>query len=423
MTNLFNTPLQTCDPDLFDIIKKEEERQKEHIDLIASENLTSLTVMQAQGSVLTNKYAEGYPGRRYYGGCEQVDCVEALAIERVKKLFNCDFANVQPHSGSQANQAVFLALLNPGDKILGMDLSAGGHLTHGHPLNLSGKWFDICSYGVDPETHLINYDTLRDIAKKEKPKLIIAGFSAYTRALDYKKFREIADEVGAYLMADMAHIAGLVAAGLHESPLPYADFVTTTTHKTLRGPRGGLILSNNKDLFKKLNSSVFPGLQGGPLMHVIAGKSVAFKLALEDSFKTYMTAVVENAKALGNSLSQQNIHLVTGGTDNHMLLLDLRSLDVTGNIAEKTLEAIGLITNKNTIPFDPQPPMITSGLRIGTPSVTTRGFSIPEMQKIATLISDVLITLSKQKELPSSQTQELLKEVKTLGASFPYYQF
>lgn len=421
MTDLFNTPLNKVDADIFEVIQKEQERQQHHIDLIASENLTSKAVMEAQGSVLTNKYAEGYPGRRYYGGCECVDDVEALAIERSKQLFQAEFSNVQPHSGSQANQAVFSALLSPGDKILGMDLASGGHLTHGHPMNLSGKWFEVCSYGVDKDTGLIDYDAVESIAKKEKPKLIIAGFSAYPRPLDYKRFRDIADQVGAFLMADMAHIAGLVATGLHENPLPYADFVTTTTHKTLRGPRGGLVLSNNKELFKKLNSSVFPGIQGGPLMHVIAGKAVAFKLALEDSFKDYMNQVVKNAQTFAHTLTQNSISLVTGGTDNHMLLLDLRALDITGNVAEKCLEQVGIITNKNTIPFDPQPPMITSGLRIGTPSITSRGFKEAETQKVATLFAQVLKDLAQTKELSNPQVNSFKKEVEKIVSPFPYY--
>lgn len=421
MTDLFHSSLNQVDTDIFTIIQKEQERQRHHIDLIASENLTSKAVMEAQGSVLTNKYAEGYPGRRYYGGCECVDEVELLAIERSKQLFQAEFSNVQPHSGSQANQAVFSALLTPGDKILGMDLASGGHLTHGHPMNLSGKWFEVCSYGVDKDTGLIDYDVVESIAKKEKPKLIIAGFSAYPRPLDYKRFRDIADQVGAFLMADMAHIAGLVATGLHENPLPYADFVTTTTHKTLRGPRGGLVLSNNKELFKKLNSSVFPGIQGGPLMHVIAGKAVAFKLALEDSFKDYMTQVVKNAQTFAHTLTQNAISLVTGGTDNHMLLLDLRTLDITGNVAEKCLDQVGVITNKNTIPFDPQPPMITSGLRIGTPSITSRGFKEAETQKVATLFAQVLKDLAQTKELATPQLEHAKKEVEKIVSLFPYY--
>ena len=422
MTNLFKSSLQTVDPDIFKLIQKEEKRQQSHIDLIASENFTSLAVMEAQGSVLTNKYAEGYPGRRYYGGCAEVDHIEQIAIDRAKTLFNCSFANVQPHSGSQANQAVFMALLNPGDKILGMDLSSGGHLTHGHPMNLSGKWFDIATYGVDPKTNLIDYDHLLEIALKEKPKLIIAGFSAYPRALDYKKFQEIAQKVNAYLLADMAHISGLVATGLHESPLPYADVVTTTTHKTLRGPRGGLILSNNPDLFKKINSSIFPGIQGGPLMHVISAKAVCFKLALEKPYTDYMDQVLKNAQSLAHSFLKNGIRLVTEGTDNHLLLLDLRSLDMTGQEAEKVLENVGIITNKNTIPFDPQPPMITSGLRIGTPSVTSRGFKEEDMTQVANIMSKTLKELSEKKELRHETLSILKSEVTDLIQSLPYYQ-
>lgn len=418
---LFSETLQAADPVISRFLDQEFERQNNHIDLIASENLTSKAVMEAQGSVLTNKYAEGYPGRRYYGGCEFVDEVEKTAIARAQELFKCDFANVQPHSGSQANQAVFLALLKPGDKILGMDLSAGGHLTHGHPLNMSGQWFDVCTYGVSKNTCLIDYDQVADIARREKPKLIIAGFSAYSRPLNYKKFREIADEVGAFLLADMAHIAGLVATGMHQSPLPYADVVTSTTHKTLRGPRGGIILSNNKDLFKKINSSLFPGIQGGPLMHVIAGKAVAFGLALKDDFKEYMRNVVANAQTLAGTLLERGFNLVTGGTENHLLMIDLRNKDVSGAEAEQVLEKLGIIVNKNTIPFDPQPPMVTSGLRLGTPSVTTRGMGAQELTKIGRLIADVIENLSVKRQLSEPELLGFEKSVTAIAQSFPFY--
>ena len=418
---LFSETLKAADPEIDGLIGEEFLRQSKHIDLIASENLTSKAVMEAQGSVLTNKYAEGYPGRRYYGGCEFVDDVERLAIDRAQKLFSCDFANVQPHSGSQANQSVFLTLLKPGDKIMGMDLVAGGHLTHGHPLNMSGKWFEVCTYGVSRETNLIDYDEVAEIARREKPKLIIAGFSAYSRPLDYKKFREIADEVGAFLLADMAHIAGLVAAGLHQSPLPYADVVTSTTHKTLRGPRGGIILSNNKDLFKKINSCTFPGIQGGPLMHVIAGKAVAFGLALQDEYISYIKKVVSNASCLAGHLLDEGLNLVTGGTDNHLLMIDLRKNDVTGAESEKALENVGIIVNKNTIPFDPQPPMITSGLRLGTPSITTRGMGKEEMKKIATLIAGVIDKLTHQKHLTDAYKAECEEAVVNIAKNFPFY--
>jgi glycine hydroxymethyltransferase len=377
------------DNELYSAMMEEKERQSINIELIASENFVSETVLEAMGSHLTNKYAEGYPGKRYYGGCEYVDKVENLARERAKKIFGADHANVQPHSGSNANFGVYFSVLKPGDKILGMDLSQGGHLTHGSPVNMSGSYFNVVFYGVNKETETIDYDEVREIAKREQPKLIVAGASAYSRFIDFKAFREIADEVGAYFMVDMAHIAGLVAAGLHPNPVEYADFVTTTTHKTLRGPRGGMILC--KDEFaQKIDKAIFPGIQGGPLMHVIAAKAVCFKEVMEDGFKAYQQQVLNNAKTLSQELSNRGFRIVSGGTDNHLMLVDLRNKNLTGKEAEKMLDEIHITTNKNTIPFDPQSPFVTSGLRIGTPAVTTRGMKEAEMVELASIIDGSL---------------------------------
>jgi len=395
--------LQKNDATIFEAIKQEQQRQLETLELIASENFVSQDVLEAMGSVMTNKYAEGYPGKRYYGGCEYVDVAEQAAIDRLKELFDVKYANVQSHSGAQANFAAFFALLEPGDKIMGMNLSHGGHLTHGSPVSVSGKWFEVVSYGVDKDTQLIDYEALEKIAKREKPKLIIAGTSAYPRTIDFKKFREIADQVGAKLMVDMAHIAGLVAAGIHPSPIPYADVVTSTTHKTLRGPRGGIILSNDEDTIKKMNKSVFPGIQGGPLMHIIAAKAVDFKEALNPAFKDYSKQVVENAKTLGEELMKHGASLVTGGTDNHLILLDLRPWDLTGKDAEALLEKAGITVNKNTIPFDPESPFVTSGVRIGTAALTTRGMRKEEMVQIAKVIADVLKSKGNAEMIASSK--------------------
>ena len=382
--------IKKADSEIADAIQAEMERQNSHLELIASENWVSKAVMAAMGSPLTNKYAEGYPGKRYYGGCQCVDVVEDLARERAKKLFGCDYANVQPHSGAQANLAVFFAMLEPGDKVMGMNLDHGGHLTHGSPVNISGKYFNIVSYGVNDEG-VIDYDKVREIAVKEKPKMIIAGASAYARTIDFKKFREIADEVGAYLMVDMAHIAGLVAAGLHPSPIPYADVTTTTTHKTLRGPRGGLILCNQKAADKfNFNKAVFPGIQGGPLEHVIAGKAVCFKEALEPEFAEYQKQIIKNAQALSKGLMDRGVKIVSGGTDNHLMLVDLRGEDVTGKELEKRLDAAHITCNKNTVPNDPRSPFVTSGVRLGTPAVTTRGLKEEDMDVIAECIALVL---------------------------------
>lgn len=379
-----------ADSEIADAIQAEMERQNSHLELIASENWVSKAVMAAMGSPLTNKYAEGYPGKRYYGGCQCVDVVEDLARERAKKLFGCDYANVQPHSGAQANLAVFFAMLEPGDKVMGMNLDHGGHLTHGSPVNISGKYFNVVSYGVNDEG-VIDYDKVREIAVKEKPKMIIAGASAYARIIDFKKFREIADEVGAYLMVDMAHIAGLVAAGLHPSPIPYADVTTTTTHKTLRGPRGGLILCNQEAADKfNFNKAVFPGIQGGPLEHVIAGKAVCFKEALEPEFAEYQKQIIKNAQALSKGLMDRGVKIVSGGTDNHLMLIDLRGEDVTGKELEKRLDAAHITCNKNTVPNDPRSPFVTSGVRLGTPAVTTRGLKEDDMDMIAECIALVL---------------------------------
>jgi glycine hydroxymethyltransferase len=409
--------LQQNDHTIFEAIEKESERQIQTLELIASENFVSDDVLEAMGSVMTNKYAEGYPGKRYYGGCEFVDVAEQVAIERLTKLFGAKYANVQPHSGAGANLAVFYSLLQPGDKVMGMNLSHGGHLTHGSPVSISGKWFEIVSYGVREDTQLIDYDELEALAKKEKPKLIIAGASAYTRTIDFARFREIADEVGAKFMVDMAHIAGLVAAGLHPSPVPYADVVTSTTHKTLRGPRGGIILTNDEEIIKKINKAVFPGLQGGPLMHIIAAKAVAFKEALEPSFKVYAQQVIDNAAILGETLKKEGVSLVSGGTDNHIVLLDLRSWDLTGKEAEKLLEEAGITVNKNTIPYDPQSPFVTSGVRMGTAALTTRGMKQEEMVKIGEVIASVLKSKGDKDVLEKAKetTQEICQ-------SFPLFQ-
>ncbi|MGL4730808.1 MAG: serine hydroxymethyltransferase [Clostridium sp.] len=380
---------QINDKEILKFINEEAQRQEDHIELIASENFVSKSVMEALGSVLTNKYAEGYPNKRYYGGCFVVDKIEDLARERMKKLFNADHANVQPHSGSQANMAVYLTILNPGDTVLGMDLSHGGHLTHGSPVNFSGKLYKFVSYGVDKNTETIDYDDVRNKALEHKPKLIVAGASAYSRVIDFKKFREIADEVGAYFMVDMAHIAGLVATGAHPSPVPYADFVTTTTHKTLRGPRGGAVLCKEQ-FAKQLDKTVFPGMQGGPLMHCIASKAVCFKEAMEDDFKIYIKQVIENSKALANELSKYGFRIVSGGTDNHVMLVDLTSKNLTGKEVENKLDEVGITVNKNTIPFETKSPFITSGIRIGTAAVTTRGFKEDDMKVVAKLINEVI---------------------------------
>lgn len=386
--------LRSVDPDIYRAIMDEKTRQDAKIELIASENFVSEAVLEAQGSVLTNKYAEGLPGRRYYGGCEHVDVAERLAIERAKVLFGADHANVQPHSGAQANQAVFFAALNPGDTVMGMSLPHGGHLTHGSPVNLSGKWFNVVPYYVDRETEQIDYDALLDLAREHKPKMIIAGASAYPRVIDFKRFREICDEVGALLMVDMAHIAGLVAANLHPNPVPYAHFVTTTTHKTLRGPRGGLILCQEQ-FAKDIDKAVFPGIQGGPLMHVIAAKAVALKEALDASFIDYQRQVIDNAQALAAALSERGFRLVSGGTDNHLILVDVKAKGLTGKEAEQALDEVGITVNKNTIPFDTESPFVTSGIRIGTPAVTTRGMKEDAMQEIAALIADTLEVASQ----------------------------
>ncbi|EHM01044.1 glycine hydroxymethyltransferase [Acetobacteraceae bacterium AT-5844] len=420
----FSAPLSEADPEIFDSIGKELVRQQDGIELIASENIVSRAVLEAQGSVLTNKYAEGYPGRRYYGGCEFVDIAESLAIERAKKLFNVGFANVQPHSGAQANQAVFFALMQPGDTFMGLDLAAGGHLTHGSPANQSGKWFKVAPYTVRQEDQIIDMDEVARIARESRPKVIVAGGSAYSRAWDFKRFREIADEVGAYFMVDMAHFAGLVAGGAHESPVPHAHVVTTTTHKTLRGPRGGMILTNDEALAKKLNSAVFPGLQGGPLMHVIAGKAVAFAEALRPEFRAYAKAVVANAKALAEELKAQGAGIVTGGTDNHLMLVDLRPVKLTGKGAEAALGRAHLTCNKNAVPFDPEKPAITSGIRLGTPAGTTRGFGEAEFREIGQLIGKVLKGLANSNAPEANELveKEVGQKVLDLCARFPIYK-
>ena len=423
MTNAFFTrSLKESDPEIYAGIYKELTRQQNQIELIASENIVSKAVLEAQGSILTNKYAEGYCGRRYYGGCEFVDIAENLAIERAKKLFGAQFVNVQPHSGAQANGAVQLALLQPGDTLMGMSLSAGGHLTHGASVALSGKWFNAVQYGVRKEDGLIDFEEVERLAKEHKPKLIIAGGSAYPRAIDFAKFRAIADEVGALLMVDMAHFAGLVAGGVHENPLKYADVVTTTTHKTLRGPRGGMILTNREDLAKKINSAVFPGLQGGPLMHVIAGKAVALGEALKPEFKEYAKSVVANAKVLGETLVGRGLNLVSGGTDTHLVLVDLRPKGLTGKLAEKSLERAGMTCNKNGIPFDPEKPTVTSGVRLGTPAGTTRGFGVEEFRTVANQIGDVLDGLAQNAEDNAAAEEKAHKTVLDLCRRFPIYE-
>ena len=417
----FNGRLADTDPEIYEAIRGELHRQQDQIELIASENIVSAPVLEAQGSVLTNKYAEGYPDRRYYGGCEYVDVAEALAIERAKKLFNCEFVNVQPHSGAQANQCVTLALCSPGDTIMGLSLAAGGHLTHGAPPNLSGKWFNAVQYGVRKDDALIDFDELAALAREHKPKLIIAGGSAYPRILDFPRFRAIADEVGAYFQVDMAHFAGLVAAGVHPSPMPHAHVVTTTTHKTLRGGRGGMVLSNDPDLGKKINSAAFPGLQGGPLMHVIAAKAVALGEALKPSFKVYAQTVVENAKTLAAVLMEGGLDIVSGGTDTHLMLVDLRPKGLTGNITEKSLDRAGITCNKNGVPFDPEKPMVTSGVRLGTPAATTRGFGPAEFRQVGELIIRVLDGLAANREDNSAVEAQVREEVKALCRRFPIY--
>ncbi len=417
----FSNPLAQTDPELATAIEGELRRQQDQIELIASENIVSRAVLEAQGSVLTNKYAEGYPGRRYYGGCEYVDVAERLAIERAKRLFDCAFANVQPHSGAQANQCVLLALCRPGDKVMGLSLAAGGHLTHGAPPNLSGKWFEAVQYGVRREDGLIDYHAVAAQAREARPRLIIAGGSAYPRVIDFARFREIADEVGALFHVDMAHFAGLVAAGVHPSPLPHAHVVTTTTHKTLRGARGGLILSNDLELGKKINSAAFPGLQGGPLMHAIAGKAAAFGEALKPDFKIYARQVVDNARTLAECLIENGFDIVTGGTDTHLMLVDLRPKGLTGNIAEESLDRAGITCNKNGVPFDPEKPTVTSGIRLGTPAATTRGFGPAEFRQVGALITRVLDGLAANPDDNGALEREVRAEVRALCHRFPIY--
>ncbi len=417
----FSADLTSTDPQIAKSIAEEMKRQQSQIELIASENIVSRAVLEAQGSVMTNKYAEGYPGRRYYGGCEFVDIAETLAIERAKQLFNCDYVNVQPHSGAQANQAVFLALLQPGDTFMGLDLASGGHLTHGSPANQSGKWFKAVSYGVKPDDHLIDYDQVEQLAKTHQPKIIIAGGSAYPRQIDFKRFREIADSVGAYFMVDMAHFAGLVAGKAHPNPLDHAHVVTTTTHKTLRGPRGGMILSNDVALGKKFNSAVFPGLQGGPLMHVIAAKAVAFGEALKPDFQTYASQVVANAQAMAAAVKAGGFDLVAGGTDTHVVLVDLRPKDLTGKASEAALERAGFTCNKNGVPFDPKPPATTSGVRLGSPAGTTRGFKTDEFTWIGNKIVEVLDGLAGTPDGNLEVETRVREEVRTMCARFPIY--
>jgi glycine hydroxymethyltransferase len=416
MTKTNSEFLLETDPAIASLIGSELGRQRTHLELIASENFTSAAVMAAQGSVLTNKYAEGLPSKRYYGGCEFVDEIEQIAIDRVKQLFGAAAANVQPHSGAQANFAVFLALLNPGDKIMGMDLSHGGHLTHGCPVSVSGKWFEPHYYNVNKETEQLDYDQIRDLAKQHRPKMLICGYSAYSRTIDFAKFREIADEVGAFLMADIAHIAGLVATGHHPNPIPYCDVVTTTTHKTLRGPRGGLIMTRDAELGKKFDKAVFPGTQGGPLEHVIAGKAVAFGEALQPAFKTYCGNVIANAQALAGQLQQRGFKIVSGGTDNHLMLVDLRSIGMTGKQADLLVSGVNITANKNTVPFDPESPFVTSGLRLGSPAMTTRGMGTTEFVEIANIIADRLLS-------PEDDTvaNDCIRRIATLCDSFPLY--
>jgi len=419
--SFFDKDLSTADPELYNSIKLELERQQQHIELIASENIVSKSVLDAQGSIMTNKYAEGYPGRRYYGGCEYVDIAEDLALDRVKKLFECKYANVQPHSGAQANGAVYLALLNPGDPILGMSLNSGGHLTHGAKVALSGKWLNSFHYDVDKTTGLIDYQQVAELAKLHKPKLIIAGGSAYSRIIDFKKFREIADTVNAYLMVDMAHFAGLVAGKGHPNPITYADVVTSTTHKVLRGARGGIILTNKENVIKKINSAVFPGYQGGPLMHIIAAKAVAFQEALHPSFKNYIKSVLDNAKILSETLKNNGFKIFSGGTDTHLMLVDLRPFNVTGKDAEISLGKANITCNKNGIPFDTEKPTITSGIRLGTQAATTRGFGLNEFKKVGNLITKIIEGLSKNPNDNSKIESEVKKEVIVLCSNFPIY--
>ncbi len=419
--SFFDKDLSTADPELYNSIKLELERQQQHIELIASENIVSKSVLDAQGSIMTNKYAEGYPGRRYYGGCEYVDIAEDLALDRVKKLFECKYANVQPHSGAQANGAVYLALLNPGDPILGMSLNSGGHLTHGAKVALSGKWLNSFHYDVDKTTGLIDYQQVEKLAKLHKPKLIIAGGSAYSRIIDFKKFKEIADTVNAYLMVDMAHFAGLVAGKGYPNPITYADVVTSTTHKVLRGGRGGIILTNREDIIKKINSAVFPGYQGGPLMHIIAAKAVAFQEALHPSFKNYIKSVLDNAKILSEILKNNGFKIFSGGTDTHLMLVDLRPFNVTGKDAETSLGKANITCNKNGIPFDTQKPTITSGIRLGTQAATTRGFGLNEFKKVGNLITKVIEGLSKNPNDNSKIESEVKKEVILLCSNFRIY--
>jgi glycine hydroxymethyltransferase len=420
--SLFTAPLSEVDPEIAEAIKLELGRQRDEIELIASENIVSRAVLEAQGSVLTNKYAEGLPGKRYYGGCQFVDIAETLAIERVTKLFGCQFANVQPHSGASANAAVFFALMQPGDTFMGLNLAAGGHLSHGMAINLSGKWFRPVPYNVRREDQRIDMDEVEKLAKEHKPKLIIAGGSAYPRIIDFKRFREICDSVGAYLMVDMAHFAGLVAGGVHPSPFPHAHVVTTTTHKTLRGPRGGVILSDDEALAKKINSAVFPGLQGGPLMHVVAAKAVAFGEALKPSFKVYAKNVVENAKALAETLRSSGLDIVSGGTDTHLMLVDLRPKRLTGKVAEAALGRAHITCNKNGIPFDPEKPTVTSGVRLGTPAGTTRGFGVAEFRQVGAMIVEVLDVLSQKQAEEDSLVEAAVREkVKALVSRFPIY--
>jgi glycine hydroxymethyltransferase len=420
--SFFAEPLSSSDPEIARSIDSELGRLRDHIELIASENIVSRAVLEAQGSIMTNKYAEGYPGKRYYGGCEFVDIAEKLAIDRICRLFDCKFANVQPNSGSQANQGVFLALMQPGDTFMGLNLNAGGHLTHGSAVNMSGKWFNVVSYGVRPEDQRVDMDEVERLAHEHKPKLIIAGGSGYARHWDFARFRAIADSIGAYFLVDMAHFAGLVAGGAHPSPFPHAHVATSTTHKTLRGPRGGIILTNDEELAKKLNSAIFPGMQGGPLMHVIAAKAVAFGEALRPEFKLYARNVVENAKALAGQLKKNGFDIVTGGTDNHLMLVDLRPKGLTGNIAEKAMERAHITCNKNGIPFDPQKPMVTSGVRLGTPAATSRGFGIAEFQQVADLITEALEGLAKNGPDGNAGVEgEVRKKVNALTARFPIY--
>jgi glycine hydroxymethyltransferase len=422
VSSFFRDSLETVDKAVAAAIRKELGRQQHEIELIASENIVSRAVLEAQGSVLTNKYAEGYPRRRYYGGCQFVDEAEELAIERAKQLFGCAFANVQPHSGAQANQAVFFALLQPGDTFMGLNLAAGGHLTHGSPVNQSGKWFRVVPYGVDPDTHLIDYDAVQRLADAEKPKLILAGGSAYPRIIDFARFRAVADSVGAFFMVDMAHFAGLVAGGVHPSPLPHAHVVTTTTHKTLRGPRGGLILSNDEELGRKINSAVFPGLQGGPLMHAVAAKAVALGEALRPGFKTYAKAVAENAKVLADTIMSGGLDITSGGTDTHLMLVDLRRKKVTGKLAEQALGRANITCNKNGIPFDPEKPTITSGIRLGTPACTTRGFGPAEFADIGEMIIEVLDGLARNGEEGNARLEQAVRRrVVKLTDRFPIY--